>query len=146
MVGLGSHANPMRERAPVKRIMKDKCDNVTKQWYTLVKLDEYGGIGHVVSDEELRELEELILSAPDRSEDDGSLASLSQDSDSQQGDSEEDPAQESEGTSLNTLRMPQMSGYQKPGGPCDHCGAVGACLRTTTTPRDPEKKSSTNTR
>lgn len=127
MVGLGSHhANTMRQRTTTKSMIKG-ADH-SKQWYTLVKLDEYGGVGHVVSDAELAELEELILSEPDRSEDDdGDFGSLQDDSDSQREeglDSEDDPAQ-SDDTSSGPLQMPQMPTYQKPGGPCDHCGAVG---------------------
>ena len=42
----------------------------SQQWYTLVRLHDYGSAGHVASDEELRELEERILSEPDTSDDD----------------------------------------------------------------------------
>lgn len=141
MVGLGSHhANTMRQqRTTSKSMIKGDCDDGSKQWYTLVKLDEYGGVGHVVSDEELRELEELILSEPDRSEeeeeedsDERDFGSLSRDDDSDsRGESEEEPAQ-SEDTSAGPLPMPQMSTYQKPGGPCDHCGAVGTLFYSPT--------------
>lgn len=143
MVGLGSHhANNMRQqRTTSKSMIKGDCDDGSKQWYTLVKLDEYGGVGHVVSDEELRELEELILSEPDRSEEEdeeedsderdfGSLSRDDGDSDSR-GESEEERAQ-SEDTSAGPLSMPQMPAYQKPGGPCDHCGAVGTLFYSPT--------------
>ena len=58
-----ARATGMRSGRPLANDAHDK------QWYTLVKLDEYGGVGHVVSDRELQELEDLILSGEDPSDD-----------------------------------------------------------------------------
>ena len=96
-----------------------------KQWYTLVKLDEYGGVGHVVSDRELQELEDLILSGEDPSDDssfnDGQTLSGDEWREDDSVDGEE-PYSEDTGP----LRLPvQVAAHQKPGGPCDHCGAQG---------------------
>jgi hypothetical protein len=94
-----------------------------KQWYTLVRLDEYalcsGG-----PDDELRELEERILSEPDDTSDDDALETNS-------GTSVGDET-ETTGEDLDPEAEPQLPrephcnpAYQKPGGPCDHCGAAG---------------------
>eukprot|EP00227_Mantoniella_beaufortii_P013779 CAMPEP_0197581262 /NCGR_PEP_ID=MMETSP1326-20131121/4833_1 /TAXON_ID=1155430 /ORGANISM="Genus nov. species nov., Strain RCC2288" /LENGTH=242 /DNA_ID=CAMNT_0043145145 /DNA_START=231 /DNA_END=959 /DNA_ORIENTATION=- len=122
-------------------------DDGSKQWYTLVRLDEDGAVGHVASDEELRELEELILSEPDdRSSDEEEEESESEAEEEQQRgqqqqqqqreepeassevsevDSEAEPVTEdtSGGSHHRVLQPHQLPSYQKPGGPCDHCGA-----------------------
>jgi len=93
----------------------------SQQWYTLVRLHDYGSAGHVASDEELRELEERILSEPDTSDDDA-LETLSR------GDAGEysESAAGSDYSVVPLTHAQQAQAYQKPGGPCDHCGAVGA--------------------
>jgi len=101
---------------------------LVKEWYTLVKLDESGGIGHIVSDGELEELEMLILSGTqdaDGSEanDSVSMSLSGGDGDSRDSGGSEDTAAETEDTS-GPLRT-ALTMYTKPGGPCDHCSAVG---------------------
>ena len=120
MAGL-AHATGMRSGRPLANDAHDK------QWYTLVKLDEYGGVGHVVNDRELQELEDLILSGEDPSDDssfnDGQTLSGDESREDDSVDGEE-PYSEDTGP---PLRLPvQVAAYQKPGGPCDHCGAQGA--------------------
>jgi len=123
----------MRRSASTTRMASTKgggCGDsvlpLVKQWYTLVKLDESGGIGHIVSDGELEELEMLILSGTqDASEDNDSVSvSLSGDGDSRDSGASEDTAADTEDTS-GPLRS-ALTMYTKPGGPCDHCCAVGA--------------------
>ena len=114
-----ARATGMRSGRPLANYAHDK------QWYTLVKLDEYGGVGHVVSDRELQELEDLILSGEDPSDDssfnDGQTLSGDEWREDDSVDGEE-PYSEDTGP----LRLPvQVAAHQKPGGPCDHCGAQG---------------------
>lgn len=93
-----------------------------KQWYTLVRLDEYalcsGG-----PDDELRELEERILSEPDDTSDDDALETNSGTS---VGDETETTGEDLDPEAeLQLPREPHCNpAYQKPGGPCDHCGAA----------------------
>ena len=143
----------MRRSASTSKSMSTskECavDDGSKQWYTLVRLDEDGGVGHhVVSDEELRELEELILSEPDsgdRSSDDGEDSQSDgeeelrggaqeeeQEVSASEQDSEAEPITEDTsasgdpvGSQYHRYLPHQLPGYQKPGGPCDHCGAQG---------------------
>lgn len=110
---------PMADRLMSKPVTKEYDPHVgyptsTKQWYTLVRLDEYGPN----SDQELRELEERILSEPDDTSDDDALETLSHaNSESRLEDLE--PLEQ-------VVHHPQNHpAYQKPGGPCDHCGAAG---------------------
>ena len=68
---------PPSERVAAKPAIREYDPHVgyppsTKQWYTLVRLDEYGP---GASDAELRELEERILSEPDDTSDDDALGS-----------------------------------------------------------------------
>ena len=110
MVGLmrNESTTMLRRNASKTNMVKTMSDE--KHWYTLVKLDEEGVFSHVVSDDELRTLEELILSEPEQQ----SEPSLDTRSSDEFGDD-----------SSGDTRMQQVSSYQKPGGPCDHCGAVG---------------------
>jgi hypothetical protein len=136
---VGVHVNALRHprSTTTKSMIKaTDCDAASKQWYTLVKLDEYGAIGHVASDEELLQLEEELLQVEEAAEtgcEFGSLSgeeqeeevSVSEDVQSLDDESEEDTPAASEDTSVQPLQPLQMPAYQKPGGPCDHCGAVG---------------------
>ena len=87
----------------------------TKQWYTLVRLDEYGP---GASDAELRELEERILSEPDDTSDDDVLETLS-------GASANDETLIEDVEPERAPHPQHQAAYVKPGGPCDHCGAAG---------------------
>ena len=114
-----ARATGMRSCRPLANDAHDK------QWYTLVKLDEYGGVGHVVSDRELQELEDLILSGEDPSDDssfnDGQTLSGDE---SREDDSVDGEEPYSEVTGPLRLAV-QVAAHQNPGGPCDHCGAQG---------------------
>lgn len=113
MAGLNTRsevASALRRSSSKTSVSKGEEGEGPKQWYTLVKLDEDGGPGHVVSDEELRELEELILSEPEQTR----TSEASEDAPSEDAPSED---------TTGPLRL-QLPSYQKPGGPCDHCGAV----------------------
>ena len=116
MVTAGLHATAMGP--------KSNCSS-DKQWYSLVKLDPYG-LGHGSCDGELAELEELILSEPDHRvlDDATGFTGLSDgDANSQFSDDAGDDARD-EYRSVHAYKT-QPQAYQKPGGPCDHCGAVG---------------------
>lgn len=116
MVTAGLHATAMGP--------KGNCSS-DKQWYSLVKLDPYG-LGHGSCDGELAELEELILSEPDHRvlDDATGFTGLSDgDANSQFSDDAGDDARD-EYRSVHAYKT-QPQAYQKPGGPCDHCGAVG---------------------
>ena len=121
MVTAGLHATAMG--------LKSNCSS-DKQWYSLVKLDPYG-LGHGSCDGELAELEELILSEPDHRvlDDATGFTGLSDgDANSQFSDDAGDDARD-EYRSVHAYKT-QPQAYQKPGGPCDHCGAVGTCPAT----------------
>ena len=114
--------------------------STNKQWYSLVKLDPYG-LGHGACDGELAELEELILSEPDqRGLDDGTFTGFH----GSDGDANSSLSDDAEDDSRDDYRgykaMPPV--HQKPGGPCDHCGAVGTYpatnLHRAFLPRAPE--------
>jgi len=115
MVTAGLHATAMGP--------KSNCSS-DKQWYSLVKLDPYG-LGHGSCDGELAELEELILSEPDHRvlDDATGFTGLSDgDANSQFSDDAGDDVRD-EYRSVHAYKT-QPQAYQKPGGPCDHCGAV----------------------
>ena len=116
-----------KPRAMQKPVIKEYDPHVGgnhsgRQWYTLVRLDEYGGVGHIASDDELRELEELILSEPDSSEDDGLETLTGTDA----GEDSVGLTGSDFGDAVQAMSRQQVAAYQKPGGPCDHCGAIGA--------------------
>ena len=111
-----------------------------KQWYSLVKLDPYG-LGHGACDGELAELEELILSEPDhRGHDDATFTGFH----GSDGDANSLLSDDAEDYSRDDYRGYKTTTpvHQKPGGPCDHCGAVGTYpatnLHRAFFPRAPE--------
>ena len=111
-----------------------------KQWYSLVKLDPYG-LGHGACDGELAELEELILSEPDqRGLDDATFTGFH----GSDGDANSLLSDDAEDYSRDDYRGYKTTTpvHQKPGGPCDHCGAVGTYpatnLHRAFFPRAPE--------
>ena len=111
-----------------------------KQWYSLVKLDPYG-LGHGACDGELAELEELILSEPDqRGLDDATFTGFH----GSDGDANSLLSDDAEDYSRDDYRGYKTTTpvHQKPGGPCDHCGAVGTYpatnLHRAFLPRAPE--------
>ena len=111
---------PPSERVAAKPAIREYDPHVgyppsTKQWYTLVRLDEYGP---GASDAELRELEERILSEPDDTSDDDALETLS-------GASANDEALLEDVEPERAPHPQHQAAYVKPGGPCDHCGAAG---------------------
>lgn len=111
---------PPSERVAAKPAIREYDPHVgyppsTKQWYTLVRLDEYGP---GASDAELRELEERILSEPDDTSDDDALETLS-------GASANDEALLEDVEPEHKPHPQHHAAYVKPGGPCDHCGAAG---------------------
>ena len=111
---------PPSERVAAKPAIREYDPHVgyppsTKQWYTLVRLDEYGP---GASDAELRELEERILSEPDDTSDDDALETLS-------GASANDEALLEDVEPEHKPHPQHQAAYVKPGGPCDHCGAAG---------------------
>ena len=131
MVTAGLHATSMGAKSN---------GSTNKQWYSLVKLDPYG-LGHGACDGELAELEELILSEPDqRGLDDGTFTGFH----GSDGDANSSLSDDAEDDSRDDYRgykaMPPV--HQKPGGPCDHCGAVGTYpatnLHRAFFPRAPE--------
>ena len=125
MVGLAAQPEnvlvvPPSERVAAKPAIREYDPHVgyppsTKQWYTLVRLDEYGP---GASDAELRELEERILSEPDDTSDDDALETLS-------GASANDEALIEDVQPERAPHPQHQAAYVKPGGPCDHCGAAG---------------------
>ena len=131
MVTAGLHATSMGAKSN---------GPTNKQWYSLVKLDPYG-LGHGACDGELAELEELILSEPDqRGLDDATFTGFH----GSDGDANSSLSDDAEDYSRDDFRgykaMPPV--HQKPGGPCDHCGAVGTYpatnLHRAFLPRAPE--------
>lgn len=124
MVGLAAQPEnvlvvPPSERVAAKPAIREYDPHVgyppsTKQWYTLVRLDEYGP---GASDAELRELEERILSEPDDTSDDDALETLS-------GASANDEALIEDVQPERAPHPQHQAAYVKPGGPCDHCGAA----------------------
>ena len=111
---------PPSERVAAKPAIREYDPHVgyppsTKQWYTFVRLDEYGP---GASDAELRELEERILSEPDDTSDDDALETLS-------GASANDEALLEDVEPEHKPHPQHHAAYVKPGGPCDHCGAAG---------------------
>ena len=125
MVGLAAQPPnvpvlPPSERVASKPAIREYDPHVgyppsTKQWYTFVRLDEYGP---GASDAELRELEERILSEPDDTSDDDALETLS-------GASANDEALLEDVEPERAPHPQHQAAYVKPGGPCDHCGAAG---------------------
>ena len=125
MVGLAAQPPnvpvvPPSERVAAKPAIREYDPHVgyppsTKQWYTLVRLDEYGP---GASDAELRELEERILSEPDDTSDDDVLETLS-------GASANDETLIEDVEPERAPHPQHQAAYVKPGGPCDHCGAAG---------------------
>ena len=125
MVGLAAQPPnvpvvPPSERVASKPAIREYDPHVgyppsTKQWYTFVRLDEYGP---GASDAELRELEERILSEPDDTSDDDALETLS-------GASANDEALLEDVEPEHKPHPQHQAAYVKPGGPCDHCGAAG---------------------
>ena len=125
MVGLAAQPPnvpvvPPSERVASKPAIREYDPHVgyppsTKQWYTFVRLDEYGP---GASDAELRELEERILSEPDDTSDDDALETLS-------GASANEEALLEDVEPERAPHPQHQAAYVKPGGPCDHCGAAG---------------------
>ena len=131
MVTAGLHATSMGAKSN---------GSTNKQWYSLVKLDPYG-LGHGACDGELAELEELILSEPDqRGLDDGTFTGFH----GSDGDANSSLSDDAEDDSRDDYRGYKTTTpvHQKPGGPCDHCGAVGTYpatnLHRAFFPRAPE--------
>ena len=131
MVTAGLHATSMGAKSN---------GPTNKQWYSLVKLDPYG-LGHGACDGELAELEELILSEPDqRGLDDATFTGFH----GSDGDANSLLSDDAEDYSRDDYRGYKTTTpvHQKPGGPCDHCGAVGTYpatnLHRAFLPRAPE--------
>ena len=131
MVTAGLHATSMGAKSN---------GSTNKQWYSLVKLDPYG-LGHGACDGELAELEELILSEPDqRGLDDATFTGFH----GSDGDANSLLSDDAEDYSRDDYRGYKTTTpvHQKPGGPCDHCGAVGTYpatnLHRAFLPRAPE--------
>lgn len=131
MVTAGLHATSMGAKSN---------GSTNKQWYSLVKLDPYG-LGHGACDGELAELEELILSEPyQRGLDDGTFTGFHGSDGDANSSLSDDAEDDSRGDYREYKAMPPV--HQKPGGPCDHCGAVGTYPATNLhrdfLPRAPE--------